>query len=180
METHPGKCASDERELHDQGKWRIDECGCRNERGCGDDDGRRAMPVFSLRRCARSAVRHGHLHGMQGDGERLTASADLSNGLQQWDGRGDRMSARFDVAVVGAGPGGMAAATVAAEARCRGCVLDDNAAPGGQIWRGLRRESAEKYPHGGDFIHWSSRFERSGCEVLQGWQVVDQAAPGVL
>jgi len=41
------------------------------------------------------------------------------------------MTARFDVVVVGAGPGGMAAATVAAEAGCRVCLIDDNAAPGG-------------------------------------------------
>jgi NADPH-dependent 2,4-dienoyl-CoA reductase/sulfur reductase-like enzyme len=90
------------------------------------------------------------------------------------------MSAGFDVVVVGAGPGGMAAATVAAEAGCRVCLVDDNAAPGGQIWRGLRPESAAKYPHGKGFIHWAARFERTGGDVLQGWQVVDQPAPGVL
>jgi NADPH-dependent 2,4-dienoyl-CoA reductase/sulfur reductase-like enzyme len=90
------------------------------------------------------------------------------------------MSAGFDVAVVGAGPGGIAAATVAAEAGCRLCLVDDNASPGGQIWRGLRRESAEQYPHGKGFASWSARFERSGCEVLQGWQVVDQPEAGVL
>ncbi|MGO9338210.1 MAG: FAD-dependent oxidoreductase [Terracidiphilus sp.] len=90
------------------------------------------------------------------------------------------MSARFDVVVVGAGPGGMAAATVAAEAGCRVCLIDDNAAPGGQIWRGLRAESASKYTHGKGFIHWAARFERSGCKVFQGWQVVDQPGSGVL
>ena len=36
----------------------------------------------------------------------------------------------FDVVVVGAGPGGMAAA-IAAEAGRRVCLLDDNAGPGG-------------------------------------------------
>jgi NADPH-dependent 2,4-dienoyl-CoA reductase/sulfur reductase-like enzyme len=86
------------------------------------------------------------------------------------------MSAQFDVVVVGAGPGGMAAATVAAEAGCRVCVLDDNAGPGGQIWRDLRPESAAKYPHGKEFIRWAARFERAGCDVLQGWQMVDQPA----
>ncbi len=90
------------------------------------------------------------------------------------------MSVRYDVVVVGAGPGGMAAATVAAEAGCRVCLLDDNAAPGGQIWRGLRPESAAKFPHGEEFIRWAARFERAGCEVLQGWQVVDQPAEGEL
>jgi NADPH-dependent 2,4-dienoyl-CoA reductase/sulfur reductase-like enzyme len=90
------------------------------------------------------------------------------------------MSARFDVVVVGAGPGGMAAATVAAEAGCRVCVLDDNAAPGGQIWRGFKAERARKYPHGGSFIQWAARFERSGCVVAQGRQVIDHPAPGLL
>lgn len=41
----------------------------------------------------------------------------------------------IDVAVVGAGPGGLAAAEVLGD----GCLLlDDAAAPGGQIWRGRR------------------------------------------
>ena len=90
------------------------------------------------------------------------------------------MSARFDLLVVGAGPGGMAAATVAAETGCRVCVVDDNPAPGGQIWRGLRLESASKYPHGREFIGWAARFERAGCEVLPGWQVIDHPAQRVL
>lgn len=90
------------------------------------------------------------------------------------------MSKRFDVVVVGAGPGGMAAATVAAEAGCRVCLMDDNAAVGGQIWRGFRAESARKYPHGNLFIDWTARLRRSGCEVWQGWQAIDLAAAGLL
>jgi D-hydroxyproline dehydrogenase subunit alpha len=90
------------------------------------------------------------------------------------------MSARFDVVVVGAGPGGMAAATVAAEAGCHVCLLDDNAAPGGQIWRGFKAETAHKYPHGRTFNEWAARFERSGCVVDQGWQVIDHPKPGLL
>jgi D-hydroxyproline dehydrogenase subunit alpha len=90
------------------------------------------------------------------------------------------MTGRCDVLVVGAGPGGMAAATVAAEAGCRVCLLDDNASKGGQIWRGFNAETAHKYPHGKTFVEWAARFERSGCEVQQGWQVVDQPAPGLL
>ena len=62
------------------------------------------------------------------------------------------MSDRFDVVVVGAGPGGMAAATVVAEAGKRVCLVDDNASPGGQIWRGFRAETARKYPHGSGFL----------------------------
>ena len=41
----------------------------------------------------------------------------------------------FDVIVVGAGPAGMTAATLAAESGRRVAVLDDNPAAGGQIWR---------------------------------------------
>jgi NADPH-dependent 2,4-dienoyl-CoA reductase/sulfur reductase-like enzyme len=90
------------------------------------------------------------------------------------------MSARFDVVVVGAGPGGMAAATAAAEAGCRVCLLDDNAAPGGQIWRGFKTDTAAKYPHRRSFIQWAARIERSGCVVDHGWQVIDHPAPGLL
>jgi len=41
----------------------------------------------------------------------------------------------FDVLVVGAGPAGLAAARRASESGARVAVLDDNPAPGGQIWR---------------------------------------------
>ena len=40
-----------------------------------------------------------------------------------------------EVLVVGAGPGGIAAATAAANAGCRVTLLDDNPRTGGQIWR---------------------------------------------
>lgn len=59
----------------------------------------------------------------------------------------------FDVVVVGAGPAGIAAATLAAECGRSVCVLDENPAAGGQIWR---RESND----------WTDRFVRSGA-VLQ-------------
>lgn len=90
------------------------------------------------------------------------------------------MSARVDVLVVGAGPGGMAAATVAAEAGRRVCLVDGGTAPGGQIWRGYSTPSASRSPHGREFVRWSERLQRSGCAVWQGWQVVDHPAEGVL
>lgn len=45
------------------------------------------------------------------------------------------MSARADIVIVGAGPAGLAAALAAAPSGARIVVLDDNPAPGGQIWR---------------------------------------------
>lgn len=89
-------------------------------------------------------------------------------------------TADFDLIVVGAGPGGIAAAAVAAEHGCRVCLLDDNRSPGGQIWRGYRAATAEKYPHGATFLAWSRRLERTPCEVWCGWQAIGQPAPQVL
>jgi NADPH-dependent 2,4-dienoyl-CoA reductase/sulfur reductase-like enzyme len=90
------------------------------------------------------------------------------------------MSAHFDLVVVGAGPGGIAAATVAAEAGCRVCLLDDNATSGGQIWRGYRAQTACKYPHGSGFIDWTTRLQRTDCVVWQSCQAIDRLADGVL
>jgi pyruvate/2-oxoglutarate dehydrogenase complex dihydrolipoamide dehydrogenase (E3) component len=46
-------------------------------------------------------------------------------------------AAPFDVLIVGAGPGGIAAAVIAAEARRRVCLIDEAPFAGGQIWRNL-------------------------------------------
>ena len=90
------------------------------------------------------------------------------------------MTASFDVVVVGAGPGGMAAATIAAETGKRVCLLDDNAGPGGQVWRGFRTETAGKSAHGSVFLDWTGRLQRTDCEVWTGWQAIDRPAAGVL
>jgi NADPH-dependent 2,4-dienoyl-CoA reductase/sulfur reductase-like enzyme len=42
----------------------------------------------------------------------------------------------FDIAIVGAGPAGLAAANAAAEGGASVVVIDENPVPGGQIWRG--------------------------------------------
>lgn len=86
----------------------------------------------------------------------------------------------FDVIVAGAGPGGIAAATVAAEAGMRVCLLDDNAAPGGQIWRGFRAGTAQKYPHGREFLQWSDRLRCTNCQAWSGWQATHNPAPNRL
>lgn len=90
------------------------------------------------------------------------------------------MRPAYEMVVVGAGPGGIAAATVAAEAGMSVCLLDGNPAPGGQIWRGLRTETARSAPHGRAYAAWTARLHASGCTVLCGWQVVSAPYPGVL
>jgi NADPH-dependent 2,4-dienoyl-CoA reductase/sulfur reductase-like enzyme len=78
----------------------------------------------------------------------------------------------FDVLVVGAGPAGIAAACVAAESGARVGLVDDNPAPGGQIWRGesFASEAAE----------WSRRLAASRAELIRGTRVVAAPEPGLL
>jgi thioredoxin reductase len=90
------------------------------------------------------------------------------------------MNASYDVVVVGGGPGGMAAATVAAEAGRRVCLLDSNPTLGGQIWRGLSTGTARISPHGREFAFWSARLLASGCTMRFGVDVVDCPAAGLL
>ena len=69
---------------------------------------------------------------------------------------------RFDVLVVGAGPAGLAAAMSAAERGARVGLVDDNPAPGGQIWRGAdRAPDAPGAP-------WLARLHASNATVLSG------------
>lgn len=72
-----------------------------------------------------------------------------------------------DVLVIGAGPAGIAAACVAAEAGRRVSVIDDNPAAGGQIWRGGPKEiAAEARP-------WLDRLARSGADLQAATAVID-------
>ncbi|UPJ47265.1 FAD-dependent oxidoreductase [Bradyrhizobium sp. 200] len=43
----------------------------------------------------------------------------------------------YDVVVIGAGPAGLAATAIAAEAGLSTLLLDENAGPGGQVWRAI-------------------------------------------
>jgi NADPH-dependent 2,4-dienoyl-CoA reductase/sulfur reductase-like enzyme len=78
------------------------------------------------------------------------------------------MSHASDVLVVGAGPAGMAAAWRAAQSGLRVCVVDDNPAAGGQIWRGGPPEAQV----------WFERIR--GIEVISGARVFQQPKPGTL
>jgi len=90
------------------------------------------------------------------------------------------MSSMFDVVVVGAGPGGIASAAIAAEAGLRVCLIDDNRGPGGQIWRGMRPQSNTKRPHAREFIDWNERLGGTTCTMWADTQVIDYLAPNTL
>ncbi|MCB1509298.1 MAG: FAD-dependent oxidoreductase [Hyphomicrobiaceae bacterium] len=86
-----------------------------------------------------------------------------------------------DLIVVGAGPAGLGAATVAAEAGARVVVLDDQSSAGGQVYRGIARSDAaslailgEDYAKGRGL---AERFAASGAEHRSGatvWQVTPE------
>jgi D-hydroxyproline dehydrogenase subunit alpha len=90
------------------------------------------------------------------------------------------MTAQVRVVVVGAGPGGMAAAAVAAENGCAVRLLDENQGQGGQIWRGFKTNTASRSPHGHEFAKWMKRFEASGAACEPESAVVDSPGPGIL
>jgi NADPH-dependent 2,4-dienoyl-CoA reductase/sulfur reductase-like enzyme len=82
------------------------------------------------------------------------------------------MSSLFDLVVVGAGPGGMAAAATAAESGMRVCLIDDNPAPGGQIWRrGINANGTNSAAN-----RWHQRLQQSHVEVRSGWRAVSASA----
>ena len=88
------------------------------------------------------------------------------------------MTARPDIAVVGAGPAGMAAAVAAAEAGAHVMVFDEQPGPGGQIYRAIETPGpAGDAVLGADYAAGrglSRAFRDSGAEYLPGatvWQV---------
>jgi len=80
----------------------------------------------------------------------------------------------FDILVVGAGPAGIAAACVAAESGARVGLVDDNPAPGGQIWRGGPERPADAA------AAWFARLDAARLERLAGVQIVARPGPRVL
>ena len=83
------------------------------------------------------------------------------------------MKQHFDILVIGAGPAGIAAAVRAAESGARVGLLDDNPAPGGQIWRkGAALPAAAR--------EWIAKLDASSVVRLHGWHVFAHPGPGVL
>jgi NADPH-dependent 2,4-dienoyl-CoA reductase/sulfur reductase-like enzyme len=90
------------------------------------------------------------------------------------------MSNAFDVVVVGAGPAGLAAACSAAEAGRRVCLVDDNAAPGGQIWRRSLASASSTPVARGASARWLRKIEGGGIALRSGWRALEAPAPGLL
>jgi NADPH-dependent 2,4-dienoyl-CoA reductase/sulfur reductase-like enzyme len=81
---------------------------------------------------------------------------------------------QFDVAVVGAGPAGIAAAVAAADSGRSVGLIDDNPAAGGQIWRAAYN-SARPSPSS----IWFDRLNKSAVQIVRGARVF-HAAKGEL
>jgi NADPH-dependent 2,4-dienoyl-CoA reductase/sulfur reductase-like enzyme len=97
------------------------------------------------------------------------------------------VSADLDLAVVGAGPAGLAAATVAAARGARVAVFDEQDAPGGQIYRAIEQAPAARaellgadYRAGRDLV---AAFRDSGAEyhpATQVWSLDERLELGLL
>lgn len=84
------------------------------------------------------------------------------------------MNSVFDLAVIGAGPGGLAAAVTAAELGLRVALLDENSRPGGQIWRADRGAAPPSARE------WIERLHRSETELFESTTVWGSEREGVL
>lgn len=87
----------------------------------------------------------------------------------RFQGEAERLEC--DVAVVGAGPAGVAAACRAAEGGARTVVLDEGLSPGGQIYRHLPGASPPEAARG-----WLERLGRSGAMTRSRASVFDVVA----
>jgi D-hydroxyproline dehydrogenase subunit alpha len=86
--------------------------------------------------------------------------------LRSRDGGANVVSERFDILVVGAGPAGIAATVSASASGKRVGLVDDNPAPGGQIWRSGTSLGAEARK-------WLAKLDAAPVSRLQGWRVFD-------
>jgi NADPH-dependent 2,4-dienoyl-CoA reductase/sulfur reductase-like enzyme len=93
---------------------------------------------------------------------------------------------QYDLAVVGAGPAGLAAATIGAGLGLDTVLFDEQTAPGGQIYRsvtetpvGERALLGEDYWHGADLV---APFRESGAQYVPGatvWSVSREREIGI-
>ena len=88
------------------------------------------------------------------------------------------MNNAYDVVIIGAGPAGLSAAVTAKNFHLSVLVLDEQPAPGGQIYRGLESARPENFPAlGQDYLHGQDlvdRFRSTGVDYLAGasvWQI---------
>ncbi len=89
------------------------------------------------------------------------------------------MTRSFDIVVVGAGPAGIAAACAAAEQGRRVALLDDNPAPGGQIWRGPSTAHRDAVSRAKE--RWLHRLQQNpAITSLHGCRVFDVPGDGLL
>ncbi|KQY15923.1 hypothetical protein ASD28_23065 [Massilia sp. Root133] len=72
------------------------------------------------------------------------------------------------VHIVGSGPAGLSAARTALDAGARICLIDDNHAPGGQIWRG----GPARWTDARARSAWNTLRGHPGCTVMQDAQVI--------
>ncbi|HEX6772385.1 MAG TPA: FAD/NAD(P)-binding oxidoreductase [Acidobacteriaceae bacterium] len=81
------------------------------------------------------------------------------------------MSTDAEILVIGSGPAGITAAAIAAAHGRNVLLLDDNLAPGGQIWR----EPTTAHPEDRDDARRKALFSlrASGARVWSGWRVFD-------
>lgn len=87
------------------------------------------------------------------------------------EGRTQPQTLGADVAVIGAGPAGLAAAARAAEAGATVVIVDDNPGAGGQIWRRARE---------GPIAAWMERLNRPNVRWAMGTTVTQVLRPGLM
>jgi NADPH-dependent 2,4-dienoyl-CoA reductase/sulfur reductase-like enzyme len=88
-----------------------------------------------------------------------------------------------DLAIVGAGPAGMAAAVLAAELGLDTVVIDEQDGPGGQIYRAVEAAAGDNSPLGRDYLagrNLAAAFRRSGAQYRPGTAVWHIDPEGVL